>query len=172
MDPLDDRGEPAPDRFDGRAAGALQHAREPITSDLTCEEMWNLANMGYMPLKLVMGTAVYSLYATKNITTGEGGMVITNDPAIAQTCASLRHQAYSTKPYVHEAIGYNYRMTDMQAAMGIEQMKKLDGMVSRRRELAARYDAALAEHPWLVAPHVPAYAEPTLNQLHCCGAAL
>ena len=51
------------------------------------------------------GTAVYSLYATKNITTGEGGMVITNDLAIAQTCASLRHQAYSSKPYVHEAIG-------------------------------------------------------------------
>src|SRR5258708_37751755 len=54
-------------------------------------------------------------------------------------------------------------MTDMQAALGIEQMKKLDWMLARRRELAARYDAAMADHPWLLAPHVPDYAEPTFQ---------
>jgi dTDP-4-amino-4,6-dideoxygalactose transaminase len=86
------------------------------------------------------GTAVYSLYATKNITTGEGGMVIANDPAIAQTCASLRHQAYSTKPYVHETIGYNYRMTDMQAAIGLVQLSRLGQITERRRSNAAYYD--------------------------------
>ena len=83
------------------------------------------------------GTAVYSLYATKNITTGEGGMVITNDPAIAQTCASLRHQAYSTKPYVHEAIGYNYRMTDMQAAIGLVQLSRL-GQIAQRLYISTK----------------------------------
>jgi perosamine synthetase len=86
------------------------------------------------------GTAAYSLYATKNITTGEGGMVITNDPAIAQTCASLRHQAYSSKPYVHEAIGYNYRMTEMQAAIGLVQLGRLEQITERRRSNACFYD--------------------------------
>lgn len=87
------------------------------------------------------GTAAYSLYATKNITTGEGGMVITNDPAIAQTCASLRHQAYSTKPYVHEAVGYNYRMTEMQAAIGLVQLGRLEQITERRRSNAHYYDS-------------------------------
>jgi dTDP-4-amino-4,6-dideoxygalactose transaminase len=88
----------------------------------------------------VFGTAVYSLYATKNITTGEGGMVITNDPAIAQTIASLRHQAYSTQPYVHEVVGYNYRMTEMQAAIGLVQLGRLESITERRRSNASYYD--------------------------------
>jgi perosamine synthetase len=88
----------------------------------------------------VFGTAVYSLYATKNITTGEGGMVITNDPAIAHTIASLRHQAYSDKPYVHEVIGYNYRMTEMQAAIGLVQLGRLEQITERRRSNARYYD--------------------------------
>jgi dTDP-4-amino-4,6-dideoxygalactose transaminase len=86
------------------------------------------------------GTAVYSLYATKNITTGEGGMVITKDPAIAKTIASLRHQAYSDKPYVHEAIGYNYRMTEIQAAIGLVQLGRLEQITERRRSNACFYD--------------------------------
>jgi len=60
-------------------------------------------------------------------------------------------------------IGYNYRMTDLQAAVGIEQMKRLDAIVTGRRELAARYTAALADHPWLEPPFVPAYAEPNFQ---------
>ena len=87
------------------------------------------------------GTAAYSLYATKNITTGEGGMVITNDPAVAQKIASLRHQAYSSRAYVHEAVGYNYRMTEMQAAIGLVQLGRLAEITDRRRANAAYYDA-------------------------------
>jgi dTDP-4-amino-4,6-dideoxygalactose transaminase len=60
-------------------------------------------------------------------------------------------------------VGYNYRLTDLQAAVGIEQMKKLEGIVRRRRELAGRYNAALAGHPWLEPPHVPAWAEPNFQ---------
>jgi perosamine synthetase len=89
------------------------------------------------------GTAAYSLYATKNITTGEGGMIITSDPKIAQTCASLRHQAYSNQPYVHEAIGYNYRMTEMQAAIGVVQLQRLEEITERRRSNACFYDRAI-----------------------------
>jgi perosamine synthetase len=57
-------------------------------------------------------------------------------------------------------IGYNYRLTDIQAAIGIEQLKKLDGIVCRRRELAARYDRELARLTLLKTPHVPEWAEP------------
>ena len=89
------------------------------------------------------GTAAYSLYATKNITTGEGGMIITNDARIAKSCASLRHQAYSDKPYVHEAIGYNYRLTEIQAAIGVVQLGRLEEITERRRSNANFYDGAI-----------------------------
>lgn len=97
------------------------------------------ATIGGAPLG-TFGTAAYSLYATKNITTGEGGMIITNDPAVAQKCASLRHQAYSSRAYVHEAVGYNYRMTEMQAAIGLVQLGRLEDITERRRSNAAYYD--------------------------------
>jgi len=91
-----------------------------------------------------LGTAVYSFYATKNLTTGEGGMVVTNDAAVASRCASLRHQAYSSTPYLHDAIGYNFRMTEMQAAIGIVQLRRLDEITSRRRSTANLYNEAIS----------------------------
>lgn len=100
----------------------------------------------------VFGTAVYSFYATKNITTGEGGMMITNDPKVARIAASLRHQAYSDQPYVHGAIGYNFRMTEMQAAIGIVQLRKLQAITERRRQIAAFYDRNVSR--WYIRPHV------------------
>jgi dTDP-4-amino-4,6-dideoxygalactose transaminase len=60
----------------------------------------------------------------------------------------------------YEELGYNYRLTDIQAAIGIEQLKKLDEIVHRRRELAARYDRELAGLTWLRPPYVPEWAEP------------
>ncbi len=89
-------------------------------------------------------TAAYSFYATKNLTTGgEGGMVLTNDPKVAQTCASLRHQAYSSEPYLHDSVAYNFRMTEMQAAIGLVQLQKLPALTRRRRENASYYDEAI-----------------------------
>lgn len=85
-------------------------------------------------------TAVYSFYATKNITTGEGGMITTNDAELARTCASLRHQAYGEQPYVHETVAYNFRMTQLQAAIGLVQLQKLGAVTQRRRETASYYD--------------------------------
>ncbi len=87
-----------------------------------------------------LGTAVYSFYATKNITTGEGGMITTNDARIAKVCASLRHQAYAEEPYVHNAVGYNFRMTELQAAIGLVQVGRLAAVTRRRRETASFYD--------------------------------
>ncbi|HLQ16691.1 MAG TPA: DegT/DnrJ/EryC1/StrS aminotransferase family protein [Candidatus Eisenbacteria bacterium] len=98
------------------------------------------------------GTAVYSFYATKNITTGEGGMVITNDARVAESCASLRHQAYTGQPYVHDAAGYNFRMTEIQAAIGMVQLGKLASITERRRENAAFYDRSVSK--WYSQPRV------------------
>lgn len=89
------------------------------------------------------GTAVYSFYATKNLTTGEGGMIITNDAAVAEVAASLRHQAYSSTAYVHDAVAYNFRMTEMQAAIGLVQLWKLRALTERRREAARYFDEAI-----------------------------
>ena len=114
--------------------------------------------------------ACFSLHPRKVITTGEGGMITTNNREYAQRLRLLRQHGMSVPDTVRHAavkvikeeyvcLGYNYRMTDIQAAIGIEQMKRLDWIVERRRELASRYDAALANHPWLRTPYVPEYAE-------------
>jgi dTDP-4-amino-4,6-dideoxygalactose transaminase len=99
------------------------------------------------------GTAVYSFYATKNLTTGEGGMVITNDPEVARQCASLRHQAYGTAPYLHDAVAFNFRMTEMQAAIGLAQLGKLVSLTERRQAIAAVYDEHIPVNG-LFRPHV------------------
>jgi len=90
------------------------------------------------------GTAVYSFYATKNLTTGEGGMITSNEPAIADFCSTLRHQGYSAQPYVHDRIGYNFRMTEVEAAIGLAQLTKLRRINDRRRSIASLYDTAIA----------------------------
>jgi len=88
-------------------------------------------------------TAVYSFYATKNLTTGEGGMVTTNDPQVADLCAALRHQAYAGPAYVHDRVGYNFRMTELQAAIGLVQLGRLAAITARRRLIASYYDEAV-----------------------------
>ena len=73
----------------------------------------------------------FSFYATKNMTTGEGGMITTNSEEIPRMCRLLRNHGESRK-YYHPILGYNYRMTDIQAAIGVEQLKKLDGFNEQR----------------------------------------
>ena len=89
------------------------------------------------------GTAVYSFYATKNLTTAEGGMVTTNDPQVAERCSALRHQAYAGPGYVHDRVGYNFRMNELQAAIGLVQLGRLAGITERRRRIASYYDEAI-----------------------------
>jgi dTDP-4-amino-4,6-dideoxygalactose transaminase len=113
----------------------------------------------------------FSFHPRKVISTGEGGMVTTNDAAHAERLRLLRQHGMSVRDTERHAarnviieeyvcLGYNYRLTDLQAAVGIEQMKRLDEIVARRRERAGFYDAALSGHPWLRTPHVPDYAGP------------
>src|SRR3989454_824048 len=77
-------------------------------------------------------TACFSFYATKNMTTGEGGMIVTDDDRIAEKARLLRHHGQPAK-YEHVLVGFNYRMTEIAAAMGLAQLAKLDGWVKQRR---------------------------------------
>lgn len=114
--------------------------------------------------------ACFSFHPRKLITTGDGGMITTTSSAIAERLRLLRHHGMSVPDTVrHQAktvlretypeIGYNYRLTDIQAAVGIEQLKRLPRIVQRRQELAARYSAALRGHSHIAIPVVPDWAE-------------
>ncbi|MDD1667589.1 MAG: DegT/DnrJ/EryC1/StrS family aminotransferase [Methanomicrobiales archaeon] len=96
--------------------------------------------------------ACFSFYATKNMTTGEGGMVTTGDPELAARIRLLINHGQKEK-YLHTVLGYNYRMTDMAAAMGLVQLRKLDGMNAKRAE-NARYLDRVFRCPGIVAPAV------------------
>jgi len=109
----------------------------------------------------------FSFHARKVITTGEGGILITNDERLAQQASMLRDHGASKNDFArHEGphsyrmpafdlAGFNYRMTDLQGALGMQQMQKLDLILGKRRTLAARYDEALSEFSWLQIPFAP-----------------
>ena len=97
--------------------------------------------------------ACFSFYPTKNMTTGEGGMVLARDPALAGRVRQLVNHGQAEK-YLHTMIGYNYRMTDIGAAIGLEQLKRLDVFNARRNRNAARLSQGLAGIEGLVTPTV------------------
>lgn len=89
----------------------------------------------------------FSFFANKVLTTGEGGMVTTNDLNIANKARSLKALAFGTKnKFMHEDIGYNYRMTNLQAAIGCGQMVAADQLIERRRNIAHFYSTALSKY--------------------------
>ncbi|MCS6849051.1 MAG: DegT/DnrJ/EryC1/StrS family aminotransferase [Anaerolineae bacterium] len=97
------------------------------------------------------GTGCFSLYATKNVMSGEGGMITTNDAEVARKCRMLRAHGMERR-YHHEVLGYNYRMTDLQAAIGLAQLMRLDEFVARRRANAAYFNAHI-RNPGVVKPN-------------------
>jgi dTDP-4-amino-4,6-dideoxygalactose transaminase len=92
------------------------------------------------------GYAAFSLYGTKNMTTAEGGFVNTNDDRLADWIRLYRNQGMRQR-YHHEILGYNFRMTDIAAAIGLVQLDKLERNTARRQAVAARYDEAFANLP-------------------------
>lgn len=88
----------------------------------------------------------FSFQESKNMTCGEGGMVVTNDAGLAERCRIIRHIGMKA-PYQYVALGYNYRLPAMSAAVGLEQLNKLDGFNTHRRRMAKYYREALADTP-------------------------
>jgi perosamine synthetase len=97
--------------------------------------------------------SIFSFYANKHITTGEGGMLLTDDLQIAERCRSLRNLCFETRQrFVHHELGWNYRMTNLQAALGVAQLERLDRFVTRRRQIGAYYNELLASQTGLQLP--------------------
>ena len=92
--------------------------------------------------------STFSFYPNKHITTGEGGMLVTDDPVLAEKCRSLRNLCFQAKKrFVHEELGWNFRMTNLQAALGVAQLETLDAHVLQKRKMGQRYDQLLAGLP-------------------------
>jgi len=106
----------------------------------------------------VLGDAgVFSFYGNKTITTGEGGMVVTNDPALAERVNFLKNHGMSAeKRYYHPELGFNFRMTSLQAAIGLAQLRNGEELVRRKRHIHARYRAGLQQLRGLQLQMVPA----------------
>ncbi|MCX5973087.1 MAG: DegT/DnrJ/EryC1/StrS family aminotransferase, partial [Coprothermobacterota bacterium] len=97
------------------------------------------------------GVGTFSFYPTKNMTTSEGGMITLDDEALAHTCDMIRNHG-SQKRYYHEMLGFNFRMTDIEAAIGLAQLAKLERNNERRKTNALFYGEALKDVPGIVLP--------------------
>ena len=90
--------------------------------------------------------STFSFYPNKHITTGEGGMIVTDDPKLAERCRSLRNLCFKPEQrFVHDGLGWNLRMTNMQAAIGVAQLERLDTLVQRKRSMGKCYQDLLAD---------------------------
>lgn len=109
---------------------------------------------------------VFSFHPVKHITTGEGGAILTNRADLYQRLLLFRSHGITKDPqrlehhegpwyYEMQALGYNYRLTDIQCALGLSQMKKLPQFLARRAEIVARYNKTFGSHPALIPPQVP-----------------
>jgi len=99
---------------------------------------------------------VFAFYPNKQITTGEGGMIVTDDDNIADLCRSMRNQGRSITGLwlYHERLGYNYRMSDVNAAIGIVQMRRLDEIIAKRNKVAKLYNERLKGVKGITIPYV------------------
>ena len=97
--------------------------------------------------------STFSFYSNKHIATGEGGMVLMDDSDLAERCRSLRNLCFvPERRFVHDHLGWNFRMTNMQAALGLAQLERLQEFVERKRRMGARYDELLSGTPGLELP--------------------
>lgn len=105
----------------------------------------------------------YSFYPTKNMTTGEGGMITTNDEKLYERCRLIRSHGQAEK-YKHTVLGLNYRMMDLQAVIGLKQLEKLDEWVEKRRKNAEYYNKEFKELEGVELPSVRGEVYHTYNQ--------
>lgn len=97
--------------------------------------------------------STFSFYANKHITTGEGGMIVTDDFGLAEKCKKLRNLCFEPeKRFIHFDIGWNYRLTNLQAALGLAQLENLDNSIIRKKLLGQKYQDLLLNNPLLQTP--------------------
>ena len=90
--------------------------------------------------------SIFSFYPNKHITTGEGGMVLTDNKELAEKCGELRNLCFQReRRFVHENLGWNYRMTNMQAALGVAQLEQIEEKIKRKREIGKLYNELLGD---------------------------
>jgi len=156
----------------GRILAIAQRHKLPVVEDAACAigSEIRLAGGDWEPIGRPRGLlATFSFHPRKVITTGDGGMVTGGDPEIMARLARLRTHAMSLSTAERHGsgkvmfeqypeVGYNYRLSDIQGAVGREQLKRLPGLVAARRRLASRYREALAGNPHLTLPREPDFA--------------
>ena len=97
--------------------------------------------------------SIFSFYANKLVTTGEGGMVLTNAPQLAEKARSLQNLCFqSGRRFYHEELGYNFRMTNLQAALGLAQLERIEQIIARKRWMGGEYARRLQDIPGLQLP--------------------
>jgi len=104
----------------------------------------------------------FSFYPSKNITTGEGGMIVTNDEHLAEQCRLLRHHG-EPEWYVYNRLGYNYRMTEIQGAIGQVQLRRIDEFIKQRNDNATYLSKGIENVVGIDPPFIPDYCQPAFN---------
>jgi perosamine synthetase len=117
-----------------------------------CEALGS--RLGDRPMGSFGAASVFAFYPNKQITTGEGGVVVTDDPSLASTFRSLRNQGRDEDGtwLRHVQLGYNYRLDELSAAIGVAQLERLAELAAGRRRVVADYEAVLAGHEWARLP--------------------
>ena len=117
-----------------------------------CEALGS--RLGDRPMGSYGAASVFAFYPNKQITTGEGGVVVTDDPALASMFRSLRNQGRDEDGtwLRHVRLGYNYRLDELSAAIGVAQLERQTQLTAERNRVAAIYDAAFAGHDWVTPP--------------------
>lgn len=129
----------------------IEDAAESIGSTYRGRMSGTLAPMG-----------VYSFHATKTITTGEGGAVTTSDDALAATMRLYRSHGMARTRYMHEVAGHNFRLTNLQAAIGCAQLEQIDRIIAKRAEVYAAYCARLSTMPGVAMQRIDADVSPVM----------
>ncbi len=113
----------------------------------------NTAAPHWRPCGGIGHISTFSFFANKLITTGEGGMVLTNDDQLAARSRALRNLCFRPdRRFLHDALGYNFRLTNMQAAVGLDQVRRIESIVERKRAIAAEYSTRLRRFEQLQLP--------------------
>ncbi len=133
----------------------LAQERKLLCIEDSCEALGSIVNG--RKVGTLGHASVFAFYPNKQMTTGEGGIILTDDDTIADICRSLRNQGRATDGgwLAHVRLGYNYRLSDINSALGIEQIKRIEEFVAKRSQVAEMYQAALAEEARLCVPREP-----------------